>query len=530
MSSSQAPSKNTIAPGSLLLERPDLDQFAREDGGFSAAFIRALAALAAADGFVTLGEYELVSALALRLQDSALAAHAALRSLESPADQKTAFAQLRCASAELPEVQRRQAFQDAQALLQLQGEQAPRFAAELAQALLLPAQEGQRLAEGSGGAPSLWKTLSRQSARLLGGRPLLPAAQTAARLCGDADLVQGVARYLDGLSDERVLQQGISSSLSVLARRLGEFERGLQAAAPEAGADAAGSASASAYAHRVEQLFQQVGQRLAMMAARIEHEKRGFDDDFEELIHDAGNAVELQMLERLRSDDWTEHKVWAEMARSTFAKELERRLDRAARRHEGQLRLMKEELRLFREEFSLVHASVLQRPHHSQLRSLMPALQIRTRMKNTAESAAELTLGAGVVAAAGSGVAVYALGAAVVLPVIAPVVPLAGGAMLVAGLLKWMMDKSGRKDEELRHKRAAFEAALRERLTAMRADSFAQLDTLGQEFRASANVLLRPLLLEAEAARRLPETERRVAQRVLSDTRQALQALGGPEA
>jgi len=528
LSSSQQsgkPSTSEAVSASLLLDRPDLDQFAREEGGFSAAFIRALAALAAADGFVTLGEYELVSALALRLQDSALAAHAALRALESPADQRMAFAQLKRASAELPEAQRRQAFQDAQPLLQLQGDQATRFAAELAQALLLPAQEGLRSAEG-GGAPSLWKTVSRHSARLLGGRPLLPAAQTAARLSGDVDLVQGVARYLDGLSDERVLQQGMSSSLSVLARRLSEFERGLQAAAPDAGA----TGSAAAYAQRVEQLFQQVGQRLAMMAARIEHEKRGFDEDFEELIHDAGNAVELQMLERLRSDDWTEHKVWAEMARSTFAKELERRLDRAARRHEGQLRLMKEELRLFREEFSLVHASVLQRPHHSQLRSLMPALQISTRMKNTAESAAELTLGAGVVAAAGSGVAVYALGAAVVLPMIAPVVPLAGGAMLVAGLLKWMMDKAGRKDEELRHKREAFEAALRERLTLMRADSFAQLDTLGQEFRASANALLRPLLLEAEAARRLPDTERRVAQRVLSDTRQALQALGTPEA
>ncbi len=64
----------------------------------------------------------------------------------------------------------------------------------------------------------------------------------------------------------------------------------------------------------------------------------------------------------------------------------------------------------------------------------------------------------------------------------------------------------------------------------MRVDSFAQLDTLGQEFRASANALLRPLLLEAEATRQLPETERRVAQRVIQDTRQAMQALGAPEA
>ncbi|WP_428503141.1 hypothetical protein [Roseateles sp.] len=518
MSSSQ-PLSPLVTPSSTALDRPDLEQFARADGGFSAAFIRALAALAAADGFVTLGEYELVSALAARLQDSALGAHAALRALESPLEQKAAFAQLRRASAEAPEAQRRQAFLDARPLLQLQGEQAYKFAQELAQALLLPGEELPRLAESLGPAPSLWKTVSRQSARLFGGRPLLPAAQTAARLSGDVDLALGVGRYLDGASSEQVLQQGMSSSLTVLARRLSEFERGLLAPVPDAG-------SAAAYSQRVEQLFQQVGQRIAMVEARIAHEKRSFEEDFEELIHDAGNAVELQMLERLRTDDWTEHKVWAEMARSTFAKELERRLDRAARRQEGQLRLLKEELRLFREEFSLVHASVLERPHHSQLRRLMPALQISTRLKNSTESVADLTLGAGAVAAAGSGVAVYALGAAAVLPVIAPVVPLAGGALLVAGLLKWMMDKASRKDEELRHKREAFEAALRERLTAMRADSFAQLDTLGQEFRASANALLRPLLLEAEAARQLPETERRVAQRVLNDTRQALLALG----
>ena len=63
---------------------------------------------------LTFGEPSFANHLAAaRLQDSALGAHADLRALESPGEQKAAFAQLKRASAEVPEAQRRQAFLDA---------------------------------------------------------------------------------------------------------------------------------------------------------------------------------------------------------------------------------------------------------------------------------------------------------------------------------------------------------------------------------------------------------------------------------
>lgn len=232
------------------------------------------------------------------------------------------------------------------------------------------------------------------------------------------------------------------------------------------------------------------------------------------------------MAHRLKTDQWTVARVWESMGRSTFAKELERRVDRLARRHEKQLQLMKEDLRLFQEEFTLVRASVIERRHHGQLRPLMPALRRTTKAMNAIETSAEATLGLGVLAGLGTGGAIYAFGTAAVLPVIAPIAPFAGGALLVAGAVKWLMDSDDRKDKELAHKRAAFERALRERLQEMRGSYFAQLDTLAREFADTANALVRPVVLEAEELARQAELQERVSRRVLANTRQAVLRLG----
>jgi hypothetical protein len=233
------------------------------------------------------------------------------------------------------------------------------------------------------------------------------------------------------------------------------------------------------------------------------------------------------MLDRLKTDDWTLKKVWDSMGRSTFAKELERRVDRIARRHERQLQLMKEDLRLFQQEYRLVQAQVLARTHHTKLSSLMPGLRAGTRILNATEDIANVTLASGVLAGIGTGAAIYALGAAVVLPVIAPIAPFAGAAVVVAGAFKWMMDKPARKGEEVRDKRLALEQALRERLSEMRTSYFAQLDQTGQEFLATARVLARPVLLEAQARRELVAIERRVGESVLRRHREAANALLG---
>ena len=272
--------------------------------------------------------------------------------------------------------------------------------------------------------------------------------------------------------------------------------------------------------------MKQVNQRLALLRARIDLEKDEFSQEFEEVIHDAGNAFELDVIERLKSSTWTLERVWSSIASTTFGKELERRIDRLARRHEERLRLYKEELRLFSEEYSLVRVNLLSRTHHTELARSMPNLRTGTKVLNAVEGAADITIGGSVLAGVGTGTAVYFLGASAVLPVVAPVVPFVGAAVLVAGAIKWMMDSSSRKDGEVRHKRQAFEAGLREKLGEIRTSYFSQLDTLMVEFKKTARVIVEPILLEADALQCLQGLQTKVGQRLIFEAHQSIKRLG----
>jgi hypothetical protein len=116
--------------------------------------------------------------------------------------------------------------------------------------------------------------------------------------------------------------------------------------------------------------------------------------------------------------------------------------------------------------------------------------------------------------AASTGTAAYLIGASVVLPVVAPVAPFVGGAVL-AGAFKWFTDGGKRKRTEIRDKRIAFEEELRKQLMAAEQSFNAQLDQVAEGFRDSA-VQLTPILLEAEAAGRVPGMRQRIADRVIT--------------
>jgi hypothetical protein len=416
----------------------------------------------------------------------------ALRMVEQPVSADAALAGLRSAAAGLDEDTRRQVMAQALPLLRLQGSEALPLATRLATALNLPLTPEVRAACADVAAAPTLQTALSSPLRTLQGRSLRTAAVDAFRLTGDARLTNAIDRYTAGHATLQDLQDGIATALQQVDGHCQAFEQGLR----ERPADDPGLQAAIDSA---EQLFHHIGQRLAIVQARIEADKAQFDEEF---------------------DDWTVKKVWDSMARSTFAKELERRVDRIARRHERQLHLLKEDLRLFQQEYRLVQAQVIARTHHSRLNSLMPGLRAGTRVLNATEDLATATLASGVVAGIGTGAAIYALGTAVVLPVIAPIAPIAGGALLVAG-------KPGRMGEEVRDKRQAFEDALRERLSQMRASYFGQLDQAGQEFLASARVLARPVLLEAQARRELIALERRVGEAVLRRNREAARGLMG---
>jgi hypothetical protein len=516
------PAAVSTAP-TLVLDRPDLERSVRDEPGFRLHLLRWLVAVASADGYINLAEYQVIHALAEEC-DSALELATALRVIEQPVSTDAALAALREAAAPLDGATRRHVLDRAMPLLRLQGAQALPLASALADALDLSLSPDDRATCGDvAGASPLTTSLTTaltNPLRTLQGRSLRAAAVEAFRMTGDSQLSTVVHRYAAGDASLQDMRTGVATALKAVDRQCVEFEQRLR----ELSVDEAGLQGALDSA---EQLFQQIGQRLAIVEARIQADKLQFEEEFEEVIHDAGNAVELEMLDRLKTDDWTLKKVWDSMGRSTFAKELERRVDRIARRHERQLQLMKEDLRLFQQEYRLVQAQVLARTHHTKLSSLMPGLRAGTRILNATEDIANVTLASGVLAGIGTGAAIYALGAAVVLPVIAPIAPFAGAAVVVAGAFKWMMDKPARKGEEVRDKRLALEQALRERLSEMRTSYFAQLDQTGQEFLATARVLARPVLLEAQARRELVAIERRVGESVLRRHREAANALLG---
>jgi hypothetical protein len=133
-----------------------------------------------------------------------------------------------------------------------------------------------------------------------------------------------------------------------------------------------------------------------------------------------------------------------------------------------------------------------------------------------------MTLKVGGAAAIGTGAAAYFLGAAVVMPVIAPVAPIVGGALLVAGVFKWMMNPAERKLEEVGHQRDMFEQAFREQLEAARRELAAQLDATAQQFHQAAERMVQPVILEAQAADRLATLHLKMARRLNDHSQKAL--------
>ena len=109
---------------------------------------------------------------------------------------------------------------------------------------------------------------------------------------------------------------------------------------------------------------------------------------------------------------------------------------------------------------------------------------------------------------------VIALYSVFVLPLVAPAAPYIGGAMVAAGLFKWLTDADKRRLAEIRDKRQAIEGLLRSRLLEAFASFSGQLDQLQADFAQAERALLQPVLLNAQAASRLPGLQQALAERV----------------
>ena len=495
-----------------------LDEHLSSDQSFSSAYARTIGALAGTEGAPTLAQFAAVTEIAGEGKASAVFAALVLNSIESAVDIDWALNALSRSCHGVDAAARANALASAIPLLALHGANARALAQRLAKALgvrlapddvnqLPPAEERGLLAN-----------ISEQARRVFRGRSLADAVADFARHTGQPALVEHARNFQSGYLDHSQLEELVG----VAANSIGQDIRLYQEQSRNL---TLGEASASGVVSAASELRNQVLQRLTLVDERIAYERRLLMEEIDDAVHDAGNAIELAMADRLNTDQWKDEDVWASIGRLQFGQEMERRLDRLVRRKEQALHLLQEDLRLFQSAMRMSQTQVFHRQHHTAMAKLMPRMRIGTRLANGVDTAANMTLVGGAVAAAGTGTAAYLFGASVVLPVLAPVAPFVGGAVLLASVFKWFSDSGKRKRMEIRDKREAFEEELRKQLHTAELSFNQQLDVVADGFHSSALQLLTPIMLEAEAAGRVHGMRQRVADRAITQAQAAIQQL-----
>lgn len=484
-------------------------------GSLGAKVLAAIASLASEDGVVSPAEYEAVLQAAETLESSSVSAFLALSALDHPKSSNDALAELRAAAQELQQHEKLRLIAIAWPLLELQGEKALAMAERYAKALGIDLTPEQREFLNQGAEPPIWKTVTLHSVRRLKGHEAIAKARQSIRYTGDGRLAEAINDYLNGKGDLAFIEELTRDS----NRRLAEQ---LQAAVSTFESLAVDAEGRRALLDVARELVLQVDQRVAIFSSRIEFEKDDFNDELEDLIHDAGNAFELAIRERMENSDWQVTAFWDRIGKGPFSQELERRIDRITRRYGERLRYFRQEAIHFQKEYQVASGRLFARSHHSAFNKLMPKLRASTRILGSIDSVANAAVGGSVVAGVGTGVAMYFFGAAAVLPVVAPAAPFVGAALVVGALWNRLSDPKARGVEELSQKRAAFEQVLRKELDMSRVKLFSELDLVRSDFIRTAEAIATPTLAAAQAQFDLIALQDRVFRRVVQSAQKYL--------
>ena len=496
-------------------DMPDLNRHLEMDQGFMSAYARTLAAIATIDGSVSMAEFSALTNIARNSAFTALVGTQIFHAIEQKAPLKASLATLEKGIDTIPAQDRSVALELAYPLLHCAGHRARPLARRLAQALAVqipPSDLGELPPEDDQGFLGQFNETFRALTRRQDEADRLVRF---GKYIGEPLLICRVRDYRTGCLSRSELVADLASAIVNTERGIAEYEESALLARAATATTASLMATATA-------LKQQIEQRLVNVDARIRFERESFAQDIEDLVHDAGNGLEVAISDRLSSSNWKDKEVWASISRTQFGQEAERRIERAVRRQENSLLLLKEELRLFRNDLHLARASILGRQHHTAMALLMPRLRLRARVVNAVDAAAGYTLKAGALAVAATGTATYFLGASAILPIVAPVAPAIGGLLVVAGLFKLLTDSDKRKLAEIRDKRKAIEKLVRSRLIEAFSSFSSQLDQLQADFAQSAATLLQPVLLNAQAAHRLPDLQKTLADQVIGQSRRMI--------
>lgn len=497
------------APEHAVLLR-GLDEHLSADQGFTSNLARTVGAIASTEGVLSLAQFAAVTDLAGDGRASAVFTAIMLNAIECGVAVDDALHALARSSPTVADPSRHSAYNLMKPLLALQGTGARPLAQKVAKALHIKLTPEQLFGLPPEEERRLLSNLGDQARKLVKGRGVADAVADFGRTMGHAELLNHARGYNGGLMSLEELQSAVERAVAAICQ-------GIESYREHEHAMLACEAGAAGLLATAQQLRHQVQQRLALVDARIAYERRMLNQDIEDAVHDAGNAIELALACNPEASE--------RASGAHFGKEMESRLDRVVQRKEEVLDLLQHDLSLFQSDIRLTQSTVFERQHHATLARLMPRMRVGTRLAQTVDTAANITLMGSAVAAAGTGTAAYLFGVAVVLPVVAPAAPFVGGAVLLAGAFKWFADAGRRKRSEIRDRRRAFEDELRKRLQEVQGAFGRQLDRIAASFHESATQLLTPLMLEAEAAGRVQAVRKRIADKVISQAQQAIARL-----
>lgn len=509
---------------------PNVADAEEEVADFVAVLARVLAALAMANGPITILEYtccvKTVSKIAESMNDPglsasdgpALLAAIVMRALASGrSNLDGALKELKAASASLPDDVRKAALEMTAPIVALQGDEAHDLYARVAKALntrvdqrvlsnFVPPRErsflniikgfvkqrDQRLNNilGVAFAYGHAQLVEEISNKLAEGRP--QDVETARNMC------QGLVQQIKADADELFRQRESLALRRELVTKVSDA---------------------------ISSTVQQVKQRLHALERLVELQKREFGEDVEDFIGNAVNEIALGLQDRVRGGDWLNESVWKTFAKNQHGRALQARYEKLKWRHERRVELLEKELMLFQRELLVSRPQLLRSIDQKEFVELLLPPSSSARIMTSIDRAAGFTILTTGLAGAGS-LAMVATGfATLTAPIAVPMSAAIIAPMAIAYLYKAFANPAERKQKEIHNKLQDIEEGIRKVLQGAKETQAATLDAVVNEFYSAAEWYLVPLVHSSRRAVDIVSLQERLIEQSVENTIGSLESL-----
>ncbi len=288
---------------------------------------------------------------------------------------------------------------------------------------------------------------------------------------------------------------------------------------------------ASALVDAADTVFDQVVQRLAIIERRMDILKEELEEDIDRLIEDTSNEIKVTMQDRFRTDDWTKRESWENFARTQAGKQIELRINKLRNRYHQHIDVFRDEIRIFQNELRITKTKLIPKVSSREIANMMPEISLATRLLNTTDEVASVSLWSSMVGGLGLGGMAWGLTAAHVvtfgalMPVVAPAAIGLGAVFGASALYKLATDSESRKQKEINEKTIQFENLVDGKMRGILSEQSKQLEELLENFYLSAKIILEPIMISAAAAKDMIKLRRTLSYHLIRQTESRIKTL-----